>query len=316
MKRRKNTIEKYLKRNKEIVVIDLNINNYSKSNFYLAIVYNLKINMYKVLYIPLDIIDNGRIEDFVCYQFIDMMSVNYIIDNIKEYEDKFDNEFCNRENELIDTYKVGININLGENKYQFLTTKYIPKDWAFMFEMIVTIFQYVPHIVSDLCEDLLTLFKDEAEDIKYQESFEFDLLRDDEEKLIEKFGEEQFDFKKISQLEKINNKYFCLVDSKLVIIEYDFGVVNAYCSCCDYVKYVLTAIMAIRENVEKKFSKIMVLDKDNASLARFYLVYGCTTKGFKVIHGVEERVIPMKEYKDGLVKITEDYHKIEEKVEE
>lgn len=315
MKQKKNTIEKYLKRNKEIVVVELNINNYSKSNFYLAIVYNLKINMYKVLYIPLDIIDDGKIEDFVCYQFIDMMSVNYIVDNIKEYEDKFDADFCNKENELIDTYKVEININLGENKYQFLTTKFIPKEWSFMFEMIVTIFQYVPHIVNDLCEELLTLFKDEAENIKYQESFEFDLLRDDEEILIEKFGEEHFDFKKISQLEKINNKYFCLVDSKLVIIEYDFGVVNTYCSDEDYFKYVLTTLMAIRERNEKKFSKIMVLDKDNASLARFYLVYGCTTKGFKVVQGVEETVIPLAEYKNGLVKITEDYHNLEEKIE-
>lgn len=308
-------IKRYLKKKKEVVIVDLMITNYSKSNFYLAIVYNFKIDMYKVLYIPLDIVEDGKIEDFACYQFIDYMSIKYILENFKNKEEEFNTEFCNKENSLIDTYKVKINVNLTNKMYCFKTTRFIPKEWSFMFEAIVTIFQHAPHIVNGLCEDLLTLFKDEAEDIKYQESFEFDLLRYEESILKEKLGEEYFELKKISQVERINNKYFCIVNSKIVVIDYDFGVVNGYCASSEYKKYILTAIMGIRNNLEKKFSKIMLVDKEKASKVKYYLVYGITKKGFKVIRGAEEEIIMIDNYHDGLIKILEDYHDLEEKIE-
>lgn len=309
-------VEKYLKKKKEDVVFSTRIRNYSKSNFYIAIVYNRKINMYKVLFIPLDVIEDGKIDDFACYQFIDTMSVNYIVESFKHEKDKFNESFCFKENKLIDTYKVEICINLAGEIYNFTATRYIPKLWLFMFESIVMVFQYVPHIASGLCEDLLTLFQDEAENIMYQESFEFDLLRDDEKTLKEKFGDEIFSDSKISQLEKINNKYFSIVNKKVVIVDYDHGITNVYCGCENYCKYVLTVMMAIRNNFEKKFSKIMVIDKDNAALVRYYLSYGTSNEGFKVLHGGAEKVITFDEYNDGLVRIVEDYHELEKSSEE
>ena len=50
-------IEKYLKKKKEHKIINLIIRNYEQSNFYMALVYNEKINKYKVIYIPMDVID-------------------------------------------------------------------------------------------------------------------------------------------------------------------------------------------------------------------------------------------------------------------
>lgn len=315
MKQSNLAVEKYLKRNKEVVLVDLRVSNYSKSNFYLGIVYNKRINMYKVLYIPLDLVDGGRIDDFACYQFIDVMSVDYILSSLKGEEEKFsDGSFRNRENELINNYKVCINVNVGSNKYQFKTTRFIPKDWAFLFDLIVTIFSYAPNIVGGLCEDLLTLFKDETEDIKYQESFEFNILRDDEDILYKVFGEEVVDFKKISYLERVNNKYFSIISGHIVIIDYEFGITNTYCECDEYKKYVLTVIMAIRNNIEKKFNKIMIIDKEKVHKVRYYLAYGVTSKGIKVIHGCREEIIPYSTYEEGLIKFREDVDDLEEAV--
>lgn len=315
MKNSSFAVEKYLKRKRESVLVDLWINNYSKNNLYLAIVYNSKIDMYKVLYIPLDLIDAGKIDDYACYQFIDMISVNYILESLKDAEDKYkDVIFRNRVNKLIDNYAVEININVGGNKYQFQTTRFIPKEWIFMFDLIVTIFSYAPNIINWLCEDLLTLFKNESEDILYQQSFEFDILRDDDKLLNEKFGEDILDFKNISYLEKINNKYFSIISEYVVIVEYEAGIINTYCECNDYNSYILTVIMAIRNNIERKFNKMMVVDKDKEDKARCYLVYGLTDSGIKVIHGCSLEIIPYSSYYEGLIKFIEDVDGLEEKI--
>ena len=305
-------VEKYLKKKKEVVIVDLKISNYSKSNFYLAIVYNRRISRYKVLYIPLDLIEDGKIEDYACYQFIDMMNVNYMLNMIKSVEEKYrDCSFRNRVNKLIDNYGIEINIKIGIDSYQFKTTRFIPRDWEFLFDLIVTIFTYAPNIVSGLCEDLLTLFKDESEDIKYQKSFEFDILRGEDAVLDKMFGEETLDFKKIKYLEKINNKYFCIISGHIVIIEYEFGVTNTYCDCEDYNIYVLTVIRAIRNNIERKFNKIMLIDKEKANKVRYYLAYGLTSKGIKVIHGCFEQIISYRDYEDGIIRFIEDVEEME-----
>ena len=45
-------VSKYLKKKKESVVVDLYIRDYNKTNFYIALVYNAKIEKFKVLFIP------------------------------------------------------------------------------------------------------------------------------------------------------------------------------------------------------------------------------------------------------------------------
>ncbi len=307
-------VEKYLKKNREEVVCDLRITKYGTNNFYLGILYNKKIDMYKVLYIPLDLIDGGKVKDFCCYQFIDLMSVNYILSSLKEKADEYqDVSFRENVNESIDNYKVEININIDSCKYTFKTTRYIPKSWIFMFDMIVTMFGYAPNIVSGVCEDLLTLYKDEAEDIKWQESFKFDLLRDDDDVLFKIFGRDVMDFKKISFLERINNKYYSIINKRLVIVEYEAGITNTYCIDSEYNEEVLTVIMAIRENEIKKFSKIMLLE-ENSHKVKFYLVYGLDKKGLQVIHGAGEEVIPYELYDEGYIKFKEDDNNFEKEI--
>ena len=72
-------IKNYLRKKRESVIIDLIIRDYNKSNFYIALVFNSRIEKFKVLYIPLDVCEYRYIKDYVCYQFINVYLAEYII---------------------------------------------------------------------------------------------------------------------------------------------------------------------------------------------------------------------------------------------
>lgn len=312
----KNTkIKKYLFKKREEVLVDLNISDYSNNNFYVALVYNHKIDMYKVLYIPFDIVEDGKIDDYVCYQFIDMLSVNHIIRCFEDAKNIFNEKSFRRSiNKNIKSYGIEINYNYKGDSYDFKATRYIPLDWMFMFDTIITLFEHVPHVVSGVVEDILMLFKDPTYDIPYQESFKFDLLRDDDAKLYKKFGKEVLDYKKVKYLDTYRNNYIAIVNGHIVIINNDFGVVNTYCDCDDYKVLVLTAIMGIRNNENKEFNKIMLIDRDRASKAKYLYVSDLCDKGIKYISGCYEKIIPYSDYDDGLIKFVLDNDGMEDKI--
>ena len=68
------------------------------------------------------------------------MYVNYMLNMIKSEEEKYrDWAFRNRVNELVDNYGIEININIDSDNYQFKTTRFIPRDWEFLFDLIVSL---------------------------------------------------------------------------------------------------------------------------------------------------------------------------------
>ena len=58
-----NLIHKILKRKKEYPFVELQITNYNNSNFYLCLLYNRIIDKFKVLYIPIDAVEDNKIAD-------------------------------------------------------------------------------------------------------------------------------------------------------------------------------------------------------------------------------------------------------------
>lgn len=305
-------VEKYLKKKKEKVVLELNVSNYNKNNFYIALVYSEKVDLYKILYIPFDMVLDNDIEEYVCYQFVDLLTVEYILKcltKVKDYNGKMD--FSNKTG----MYNIEINMYLLNDYYQFKATQFIPRSWIFLFDVIVTLFEFVPHIVSGICEDMLLLFKDSSEEIPYQEMFEFDLMRDDSEELLKIFDGKLLSFNKISYLEEVNGKYFAIISGHIVIINYNkCGVICTYCDCDNYGDFVYTVIEAIRNEIVKKFSKIVLTNKETPNLVQYYLCYSVSKKGLKVIHGYSEKVLSRELYNDGLIKFVEDLENLEDKL--
>ncbi len=301
-------ISKYLKKKKEDVVVDLIIQDYNQSNFYIALVYNAKIEKFKVLFLPIDVVDSSM-DEYVCYQFINISLVNYILETIHKAKDRYQSlEVRNQVNPMISTYYIEINTHIGGEDYQFKTTKYLPKQWKFLYEVILILFEHVPNIMNELCRDILAVLDDREDIILYQKSLNFNIFKNDLDKAFH-----DTNLLEVSYLEKVNGKYFGIINDKLIIIDYINGksVLNLYCNCSYNDDYFYSCLKLIRNNIFKTFYKLMVVDdvndfKRENVIARYYLCYGISNGCFKIIKGSDTSLLPISKYRDGLVKIIGD----------
>lgn len=309
-------IEKYLKKKKEHKIISLIIRNYEQSNFYMALVYNEKINKYKVMFIPMDVIDTEYLEDYVCYQFMNVRMADYVIDTIKDFEYMYlEKDFRERKNPNMDNYYIEVNLYKEKKEYKFTATKYLPKDWLFMYELIVLLFEHAPHIVNELCVDLLSILNNNLV-IEYQSSYDIDIYNDDMKKIFSedviKEGNELFDSKQVKFLERVNSKYFAIVKDSIVVIEFNNNkkILNVCCNL-ETESYIYAAILSIKKESFRSFYKVRFDDYNSKS--SYYLCYGIDGDNLKVIHGQEERLLHMELFKEGRLKILEDNNSYLEK---
>lgn len=307
-------IQKYLKKKKERVLLDLYIRDYNKSNFYIALVFNKRIEKFKVLFVPLDVCENKYIDDYVCYQFIDISSVNYILNTINDNDKLIRNDiFRNKINKYINSYYIEINTHINKRDYKFVTTRYIPSEWLFMFDVIVTLFERIPSFMNELCREILAVFSNSNEAIDYKYSIDFDLINDDFSTLL-------FDTSEVHEvlfLEFIGGKYFAIVNNVLVVVEYNpRKILNLYCSSDDD-SYIYSVLVAIRNKSYKKFYKLMVVDDKHdfeVGVAEYYLCYGLEKDKFLIISGDKLETLDKRLYEDGLIKILDSDLELDEKL--
>ena len=249
-------VSKYLKRKKERVIIDLVISDYNKSNFYVGLVFNSKIEKFKVLFIPMDVVDDN-IEEYVCYQFINLNLVNYILETIDNSKDIYkDAKVRDKVNKMINSYYIEINTHVGREDYTFKTTKYIPKEWMFLYETILILFEHCPNILHGLCEDIMGVLDVREDEILYQKSIDFDLFKGDLDKIFNNCN-----LLDVSYLEKVNGMYFSIIDNELVIVDYnnDKNVLNLYCTNNEnFDDHFYSCLLKIRENAFNKFYKLYI----------------------------------------------------------
>lgn len=307
-------IQKYLKKKKERVLLDLYIRDYNKSNFYIALVFNKRIEKFKVLFVPLDVCENKYIDDYVCYQFIDISSVNYILNTINDNDKLIRNDiFRNKINKYINSYYIEINTHINKRDYKFVTTRYIPSEWLFMFDVIVTLFERIPSFMNELCREILAVFSNSNEAIDYKYSIDFDLVNDDFSTLL-------FDTSEVHEvlfLEFIGGKYFAIVNNVLVVVEYNpRKILNLYCSSDDD-SYIYSVLVAIRNKSYKKFYKLMVVDDKHdfeVGVAEYYLCYGLEKDKFLIVSGDKLETLDKRLYEDGLIKILDSDLELDEKL--
>lgn len=291
-------LEKILEHKKEKVIVDLMIKNYDKANFYLALVFNYKIEKFKVLFVPLDAMELENEEEYLCYQFVFLTTVNYILETINGAKDIYqEDSFRNRTVATMnDAYYLEINTHVDGEDYQFKANQIIPNDWKFLFEAIVILFEYAPNVVSELCNKILALFNNVVSYVKYDYSFDLNFedaclgIFNDEEM---KMGKEYYLAKKITFLEKIQDKYYAIINGDIVILECNLlkRILNVYSNNKKISKSCFYAlILAINDEFENKFIKIRVYeDKQKVN----YLCYEIKENGFLVICNNEKKIIPL-----------------------
>lgn len=301
-------ISKYLKKKWEKVIVDITIQDYNQSNFYIALIYNVKIEKFKVLFLPMDLVDSN-IEEYVCYQFINVNLVNYILETIHKAKDRYKNlEVRNQKNSMISNYYIEINTHIGGEDYQFKTTKYLPKQWPFLYEPVSILFEHVPNVMNELCRDILAVLDGREDIILYQKSITFDIF---DGNLNQVFSNPKL--LEVSFLEKANGKYFGIIQGKLIIIEYIRGksTLNLYCNTEYQDDYFYSCINLIKKGEFKNFYKLMVVDDKSDFevenvIAKYYLCYGISNDCFQIIEGADISLLPIRKYRDGLVKIIGD----------
>lgn len=298
MEKKINLIKKSLEKKKENIIVDLFIKDYDKSNFYIALVFNKTIDKYKVLFVPLDAIDKGKVDEYFCYQFIFVDTVNYLLEIINNEERCNDLEFRNRQSKTLNSYYIEINTYINNN-YKYITNQFLPKDWLFLFEVVVVLFEHCPNIISELCNNILIAYSSDSTIIKYDYSLNLDLFKSS-------LGEIE-DTVDVSFLEKINGKYFAIVNDNLFILEYNNfkKILNIYCDNkeLDNYNYVFNIILNIRNNIEKKFYKL----GDSYTFGNnYYLCYGISSDSFKIVSNNSSDLMSLDRLIDGSIKIIGD----------
>lgn len=302
-------IERYLKKRKERVIVDLTIRDYNKRNFYIALVFNRNIEKFKVLFVPLDVCTYNHFEEYVCFQFVNIVLVNHILNTINENDYLFsDPEFRDKRNKHISNYYLEINTHVNKKDYKFMTNRYLPKEWEPFFEIIIILFENLPKSMDSLCDDLLGVLNDAVVAIDYRYSVDFDLFKDDLGKLL--FEKEQ-KIREVSFLEHIGDMYFGIVDGALVIAEYDnyAKILNLYCEVENDDSYFYNFLVAIRNEKFKKFYKLLVVEDKSyfeKKLGNKYLCCGVEDKKLLGVCGSKREKIDINLYKKGLIKITDD----------
>ena len=312
-------IRKILKRKKEDIILDLYLQNYDSGNYYLALVFNNKIQKYRVLYVPIDSIKNKfSVEEYFCYQFIFLHTVNFIIETINNNEKYFiDENARNKSNPNMDSYYIEFNTNVNDKHYTFKFTQYINKEFSYFFDLFVTLFDHAPNIVSELCDKILYEFKESNEAVRYNCCYEFD-MRNSLKELFPKqvINRHKYKFDDISFIEKIGYRYYMILKDELFIIDYDnfkFDL-NVYSGNHDSLgDEIYIFVKAIQNNIEKKLTRLKVCKNTedfnslDDNVANYYLCYGIhkdvEDDYLKVVNFSTDHLLDMDLLKKKLVKI-------------
>lgn len=252
-----------LKKKHEDVVFDIYIKDYEHNNYYFALVFSNKIKSFKILFVPLDLIDDIKnVSEYFCYQFIYLNEVEYILSTMNKNIDKIKNMNLNRKTIGFDSYYVELNY-YDKSKYTFKFSQYIDKDFLFLFDIIAVFFEYLPNIVSELCMKLLQDFNNNNISYRFNYSMDMDLLNDS----LDEYEDNDLSFDNIKYIERIGNKYYVYLFGQIVVIEYvrSKRIVNVCSNFERYSSEMLLVIKAIRDEIEKKYSRLIYDD----------IVYAC-----------------------------------------
>ena len=294
-------IKKYYK--KDIIFLELKLINYEGFNLYMILTESKKYNSYRLSWFDLDEIKDKHIEKYICCEYIHTDIINLIKNDYAKYDVAIDynDEF------LTDKDTVIFNANIKTKKSNAINVsfkKYLPKNLTILADLIIFVFKNMPRKYEGFMYELLAKLTGSTEKYEYKKEFEFDLFNDDINEIfrypIVQRGKKYYEEDKIEFLEKIDNRYFAIVEGTekyIVIVKYDEKEkkMQVYCSCpCEfYCKHICAVILAIRDNKLNRFYKIMYKNPNKNLLERimdfeYFLCLGLVEQNFEIINNYGE----------------------------
>lgn len=294
-------IKKYYK--KDAIFLELKLINYEGFNLYMILTESKKYSSYRLSWFDLDEIKDKHIEKYICCEYIQ----SDIIDLIKNDYAKYDVAIDYNDEFLTDKDTVIFNANIKTKKSNAINVsfkKYLPKNLSILADLIIFVFKNMPRKYEGFMYELLAKLTGSTEKYEYKKEFEFDLFNGDINEIfrypIVQRGQKYYEEDKIEFLEKIDNRYFAIVEGTekyIVIVKYDEKEkkTQVYCSCpCEfYCKHICAVILAIRDNKFKRFYKIMYKNPNKNLLERimdfeYFLCLGLVEQNFEIINNYGE----------------------------
>ena len=202
-----------------------------------------KYNSYRLSWFDLDEIKDKHIEKYICCEYIN----SDIIDFIKNDYAKYDVVIDYNDEFLTDKDTVIFNANIKTKKSNIINVsfkKYLPKNLSILADLIIFVFKNMPRKYEGFMYELLAKLTGSTEKYEYKKEFDFDLFNGDINKIfrypIVQRGKKYYEEDKIEFLEKIDNRYFAIVEGTekyIVIVKYDDKEkkTQVYCSCpCEF----------------------------------------------------------------------------------
>ena len=294
-------IKKYYKR--DTIFLELKLINYEGYNLYMILSESKKYNSYRLSWFDLDEIKDQHIEKYICCEYIHTDIINLIKNDYAKYDVAIDynDEF------LTDKDTVIFNANIKTKKSNAINVsfkKYLPKNLSILADLIIFVFKNMPRKYEGFMYELLAKLTGSTEKYEYKKEFEFDLFNGDINEIfrypIVQRGQKYYEEDKIEFLEKIDNRYFAIVEGTekyIVIVKYDEKEkkTQVYCSCpCEfYCKHICAVILAIRDNKFKRFYKIMYKNPNKNLLERimdfeYFLCLGVVEQNLEIINNYGE----------------------------
>lgn len=259
------SIIKYFKKDKNI--LELSLINYECYNIYIRLDELKNTKTYKLSWFDLDLVLTKDIEKYISSEYIPSDRIEAFINNIGNLQDINTNY---KSETLVEERKVLLSVKLNTSNGEQINVefdKYLPEELTYVYDILNFIFQNLPKKLEGFLYEIISSITGETEKYEYKKEFDFDLFNDDledifNENIIER-GEKYFDEKRVLFLEKIDDRYFGVVNGTykyLTIVKYneEEKKTQVYCNCpCEFFcKHIYAVMKAIRNNEFSRFYKI------------------------------------------------------------
>ncbi|MBE6140358.1 MAG: hypothetical protein E7172_02350 [Firmicutes bacterium] len=314
-------LRKYFKNNQNIC--EINIIDYDEYNLYIRIDYFKKNSLYKLIWVDL----NAEVDNI-------LEMINYTVLPLNVIE-SLENAFLNDDIYIHDYHyiyedaKVLMDVYLDKFKYHVYFNRYIPKQLQFLEKFFVLLFFNLPKRFENIVYKFMGVLSEEVPSYEYEIRKEFDLFNGSLKEIfldedIEK-GQKDFLKNKVLYLEKIGQFYISVIDDNVVMIElFNDSYLKLGCSCSkeNYCSHIVSTFLAIRNNFEKHFYKLVPYNDTISVIDRvknldFILCLGIEGSKLKIINHRHIEYAPLFKDKEILWKIIEDdnNHSLEKEID-
>lgn len=266
---KKQLIDKYFKKAKNNILLDVFFYNVDGLSLYITLTYDKKTNAYKLFWINLSVMNTNKVCDWINVNLVYPSSVdkiNSLLANnkdVKEYKD-------------VDNIDSKIIINSYFKNYEskvkkFIINRYIPKELEFLADLLFTLFDSMPKYLFPMFQITIEKLIDPKPNIL----FAFDYNKDNIDKLFDKkvieSGKKYYKDNRVNFIERseVDNYIYAVVRGTnyyLVSIFYNDDVKELLLNCnCDeqgFCKHMYAALEAYKNKDNKRFYKVAHVNEE------------------------------------------------------